>query len=283
MNGRLVFGIFVFTMSWAVSADGQGAKFTVASIHPTEPGEVERGLAPSIVSGPGTGDSGRITYLRMPLAGLISLAYETTADRVIGPQPSMRSVYDVTATLEPDSRKKDLPAMLRALLEERFELKTHVEQKSTGMYRIVVAKGGIKFKESHPEPSDAPLLGVGAADKDGFPILPSSYTGIVARASNDRLLLRGQNVTIAELIKWLEPSLGRGAVDDTGLQGKYDFKLLFRSALPSGNPTPASQNENDPGDTVFDAISQLGLRPETISDNLDFVVVDSVRKDPLPN
>jgi uncharacterized protein (TIGR03435 family) len=283
MSGRLLFGVAALMAFCIFSADGQSPNFVVASIHPTLPDEVDQGLAPSVIGGPGTADPGRITYSRMPLLALISIAFETTPDRVIGSQPGLRNRYNITATVEPDSRKEDVPAMLRALLQERFELMTHVERKPTGLYRIVVAKGGIKFKESHPEPSDAPLSGVGAPDLEGFPILPPSYSGIVARASNGRMLLRGQNATIGELIKWLEPALGRGAVDGTDLRGKYDFKFAFRSAIYSGNATPASQGESELGETVYDALSLLGLRLETASDLQDFVIVDSVDKGPLPN
>ena len=86
----------------------------------------------------------------------------------------------------------------------------------------------------------------------------------------------GLRTPIGGLMTWLESSLGRGAVDATGLQGRYDFKLTFRNA-------PSFQNDNDPGDTVFDALCLLGLRAEKATDDLDFVVVDSVRREPLPN
>jgi len=39
------------------------------------------------------------------------------------------------------------------MLAERFKLTIHRDQKEMQMYEMVVAKGGIKVKESTPEPS----------------------------------------------------------------------------------------------------------------------------------
>ena len=133
--------------------------------------------------------------------GLITMAFETPAGHITGSQPGLRAGYDITATVPPGAAKKDVPAMLRALLEERFELKTHTEQKTAKLYRLVVAKGGIKFRETHLEPSDAPPSPSGAPDKEGYPILAPNFSGVMARGSGGQMLLRGQNATIADLLR----------------------------------------------------------------------------------
>ena len=71
-------------------------------------------------------------------------------------------------------------------------------------------------------------------------------------------------------------------VDATELTGKYDFKLVLRS-YGSDGPAAGVQNAGDPGDNVYDALDLLGLRVESFNGPVNFVVIDSIRKEPTPN
>jgi len=284
MNRRSFLEIGALLASPLTSVNGQSSRFGVAAIHLTPQVEVDQRLAPSRSGGPGTADPLRIRFSRMPLAVLISMAFEVEGDSVVGTQPVLHTFYDITASVEPGSRKEDVPAMLKALLEERFALKTHVERRSKALDRIVIAKGGAKLTPSRPASVDSsPGVAIGAADNEGFPSLPPSYSGVLGRTSNGRMLLRGQNATVGELAKWLGPALGRAVVDGTGLPGKYDFKLAFRSTAYSGNPSAPAQDDNDPTETVLQGLADLGLRVESASESMDYVVVDNVNKEPTPN
>jgi uncharacterized protein (TIGR03435 family) len=80
-------------------------------------------------------------------------------------------------------------------------------------------------------------------------------------------------------------------VDKTGLNGQYDFKLMFGSAgLPGMGgrgvaPLPAEAADTpDPAPDLFTALEkQLGLRLEKTKIQLDVVVIDHMDKVPTEN
>jgi uncharacterized protein (TIGR03435 family) len=69
---------------------------------------------------------------------------------------------------------------------------------------------------------------------------------------------------------------GRPVVDRTGLPGAYDFDLRFPELeTPAGGR--GGDPSNDGGGGVFVAVQeQLGLKLESSSGPLDFVVIDNV-------
>src|SRR5262249_51831158 len=153
-------------------------------------------------------------------------------------------------------------------LEERFQLKTHRETRTTPGFALVVAKGGPKFQP-------------------GDPAAPASLNSFAGRP------LTGQNATMALLAGVLAGRLNKPVAGETGLSGGYNFTLKwtpgddetgFGANLPGGVQIPpeiraqiaAATSGNDPnGPSLYTAVQgQLGLRLNPKPLPIDVLVID---------
>ncbi len=148
---------------------------------------------------------------------------------------------------------KQMQSLTRKLLEERFGLKVHTEIKELDVYAITVAKSGEKIARSAGDPNGTPSEN------------ESSNGGVVT--------MRMTNMSMNEFAPDLGYFLGRPAVDQTGLTGRYDFQLKW-TADESRAPTDGSA---PPG--LFTAIQeQIGMKLEPVKALADVLVVDAVQK-----
>src|ERR1035437_1443916 len=93
----------------------------------------------------------------VPREGSASFNYE---DQIKGlPAWVINQRYDIDARiaeedraewLKPEAQKTMLQTMLQAMLADRCKLAVHREIKEAAVYSMVVAKGGVKFKETDP-------------------------------------------------------------------------------------------------------------------------------------
>jgi uncharacterized protein (TIGR03435 family) len=115
--------------------------FDVISIRPSPP--ATRNGLPRI-------SPGRVEIYNQTLKGLIRMAYSRFAfdprEIVGGPSWIDSERFDIVATMEPspDVDSSGLPAglvvMLRSLVEDRFRVKTHNEQREALIYALVLAR-----------------------------------------------------------------------------------------------------------------------------------------------
>ena len=89
-------------------------------------------------------------------------AYGLKPYRVRPPARTDTYRFNVEAKVPPGATADQVKAMLRNLLTERFKLAFHYEKTETQAYALVVAKGGLKIKESAP-PSPVAAPSGGAA------------------------------------------------------------------------------------------------------------------------
>jgi len=146
-------------------------------------------------------------------------------------------------------RRKQQRDMMQAMLAERCKLKVHFESKELAVYDLVIAKGGLKMKESAPNEESSERVGNGT---------------VSGRAIQMRNFLHAI------------PSDGRLIEDKTGLADrKFDFDLKW-----SPDDRPA---DTDSGPTLFTALEeQLGLKLVSAKSPETVVVVDHLEK-PTPN
>src|ERR1035438_6003489 len=126
-------------------------EFEVASIRPSPPatqGQVQVGLHVD-------GAMIRINYLN--LKDYIAMAYQMKLYQVIGPEwlASDAERFDISAKLPEKSNRSQVDQMLRSLLQDRFQLKTHTESKEFPVYALVLGKSALQLKESPPDNVDA--------------------------------------------------------------------------------------------------------------------------------
>jgi uncharacterized protein (TIGR03435 family) len=163
--------------------------------------------------------------------------------------------------------------MLRSLLEERFGLKTHIEERPVTAYTLVAAKP--KMKKADPESRAHCIRSIGPAG-----------------SSPGTQVLTCQNITMAQFADELRnqgPRLSWPILDSTALAGGWDFTLTFSNALiaqPAAGPATDAAAAPDPtgGFTIFEAIErQLGLKLEMQKRPMPVVVIDHLEEKPTDN
>jgi uncharacterized protein (TIGR03435 family) len=173
--------------------------------------------------------------MRTPLGRLISMAYQVSDFQVAGgPAWTWSVFYDVQAEAGGGADSQQIRLMIRTLLADRFQLKLHRETRAIAGYVLSVDKGGPKLP---PARTDVP------PDSQIVQIAPGR--GIVSRGG-----------TIKGLALTLEIPLGKLVVDETKIEGNYDFRLQFDDSDLKGATTDSA-----PG-SVFGALHEIGLKLE---------------------
>jgi uncharacterized protein (TIGR03435 family) len=143
--------------------------------------------------------------------------------------------------------------MLRTALAERLGFQYHLVDRQTPVYYLVRGSGALKLvpsTESEPE--------------HGY--LASFW------------LFRRKSAPLSDFARFLSSVAGRDVIDKTGIDGRYQFDLDWRSELEQeGGP-----RSNGPGQALEGAKS-LGLKLEPGKEMRKVLVVDHVNKYPTPN
>jgi uncharacterized protein (TIGR03435 family) len=235
--------------------------------------------------GPGTSDPGRFSYPAATMLGLLTKAFGVESGQVLGAAAQPRvgaNLYEVIATMPPDTTKEQFQAMLQNLLVERFHLVVHHETRTFPAYELTIDQGGLKMKEATHASDDSPV--------------PAGQITIVGRPGVGSIKMIEQ--TTDDLAKLLRIELVNSyriqtqdmnaptprVVDKTGLTGKYTFTLEFSQPRQLGfTPEPRSPDADLP-DLFVTLREQLGLKlDKTAGAPVDVIVVDSVDKIPVEN
>jgi uncharacterized protein (TIGR03435 family) len=117
--------------------------------------------------GPGTSSPGQYHYNSARLVDLIMVAYQVQRFQAVSKSDIERATFDVLAKVPAGATRDQFRTMMQNLLAERFHLKLHHETREFAGWEILVAKSGLKIKESQVsgEPGG---LGPPQIGKDGF-------------------------------------------------------------------------------------------------------------------
>jgi len=243
---------------WAAGlALGQSPAFEVASIKPSNAEEGHSHWR----SG-----EGKLNMSNVSLRAIIAAAYEIKDYQLVGPEWLEKERFDIVAKTPAGANDEQFPAMMRALLAERFHLATHRDKKSMAAYALVVAKGGLKIHPVEP-----------------------GHSSNQSKSGADRVVhWTARRVSMANVAEHLFRTMDRPVVDKTGVPGVFDFKLdwaletrpRFPSASDEERRAPA-ENPNAP--TIFTAIQELGLRLQPEKTEVEILVVDACEKAPTEN
>ena len=139
---RIAIQSLTFTVALCAQTSAPGLRFEVASVKPAAaPGADWNGQGPPVLT-PARRVSGlRIDYSRETIKSMISLAYGIDARLIVGPEWVSKGEdhFRVQAVMPQGSTAADLPAMMKALLEERFHLAVHPIDAEQSGYALVVA------------------------------------------------------------------------------------------------------------------------------------------------
>lgn len=186
---------------------------------------------------------------------LVTEAYDLKNYQLVWSAKRDDIVYDITGRASIASPTRgDFRLMLQRLLADRFGLKVHRESKEIPVFALVIAKGGVKFKESS-EPEFSGNHGVSGRNQ----------------------FVQFKRATIDQLVVEINGNTDRPVLDKTGLTGLYDMRL-------EATPKFRMDRETQDGDlSIIDALpAQLGLRLEPQKATIEMIVVDHIEK-PSPN
>lgn len=144
----------LLVLAFALALRGQPSAFEVASVKLAAPG----GRMVRSHGGPGTDSPTRWTCTNCNLTQVITEAWDLRYFQLSGPAWLADQRFDISATLPEGTGKDQFRLMKKALLEERFGLKAHLEARETQVYDLVVARGGSKLSPT-TTPERAPAAG----------------------------------------------------------------------------------------------------------------------------
>jgi uncharacterized protein (TIGR03435 family) len=200
----------------------------------------------------------RFTIQAQTVASLLLFAYSIHPSQIIdAPDWARHDHYDIEGKTdtegEPNLRQQQ--EMVRTLLADRFQLRFHRDRRELAVYAIRIIKGGPKL---------TPAANPDAQAEQHGNVHGGELTQIFTSAG------------ISDFVLSMQFFLDRPLIDQTGLAGRYDFKLRYTyDELDAANSDPA------PG--IFTAVQeQLGLKFEPVKAPGDVFVVDHVEP-PSPN
>lgn len=236
---------------------GQSPAFEVASIKPSSAEEGHSHWR----SG-----EGKLNMSNVSLRAIIVAAYEIKDYQLVGPEWLLKERFDIVAKTPSGASDEQFPAMMRAMLVERFHLATHRDKKSMPAYALVVAKGGLKIHSVEP-----------------------GHSSNQSKSGADRVVhWTARSVSMATVAEHLFRTMDRPVVDKTGVPGVFDFKLDWALETRPGFPSATGEErgasaENPNAPTIFTAIQELGLRLQPEKTDVEILVVDACEKVPTEN
>ncbi len=194
---------------------------------------------------------------------LIAAAYNMNPKTISGGPAWIESDFFDILALTPGqaspSRQVQMD-MLQRLLEERFKLTFHREQKTFSIYALEVAKGGPKLDPTSLGPNDTSNVGPGMV----YP---------------QKVVVPAHNATMNDLASLLQRAvLDRPVVDMTGLTGRYDFSLEWAPDESQFGGGLSAASADAPSPPLFTAIQQqLGLKLDPRKGSVAAIVIDDAQ------
>lgn len=234
--------LFLLALAGLLCAQTPPEKFEVASVKAIPPDSCCFSMNPW--------GGAAFTAKNISMSVLVEMAFGVTDKQISNIDILGRELYDVSAKPENGGALTSQRAqpMLKALLEERFNLAAHRETKDVPGYALSVAKGGPKLKAA------------------------------AAGAAGQTMIARGRlispNANIVQLISLLAHPVDKPILDKTNLTGTYNIDLKFAPDGDTASTLPS----------IFTAIQeQLGLKLESQKVPFETLVIDHVDRAPTQN
>ena len=197
----------------------------------------------------------RVVLLDTTVEQFLLLSYGVQQSQLAGLPGWAKMVrwdVDGVSDVEGQPSWKQLQGMIQKILTERFGLQMHHEQWEMAVFALTVAKGGPKMIADTSDPN-------GWMDQQNG-------------EANGRHVEDLKNASMADLALILQFHVDRPLVDQTGLKGRYDFKLQW-----TVDDAQTAAADAPPG--LFTAIQdQIGLKLERVKAPADVVVIDKVER-----
>jgi uncharacterized protein (TIGR03435 family) len=229
-------------------------EFEVASVKPNNSGDRRS----SMQWQPG----GRFVAVNLPLLSLVSIGYQVPLYQIEGlPNWVTTTRFDINAKADREPALDERPALLRALLEDRFQVVRRTENRDMPIYAMVLARSDGRLGPGlRPSAVDCDAVNAARVVGQGPVITPGTRPTCAAILGVGSITAGA--VPLSTLTGMLSAQLKRMIIDRTGLSGRFDMDLSS-----SGTDTPAAAPGTAPGTaerpSLFTALQeQLGLKLE---------------------
>jgi uncharacterized protein (TIGR03435 family) len=220
-------------------------RFEVASIHPHQ-------FAGNEPSDRRVFPGGRFVATATSVRTLLRIAFGSDDNRMSGaPGWIDNETFDINATTADHAEVKNpqqFQQLILSLLEDRFQLKFHREQKEGPVYWLVLDKSG------KPGPALKPST-------------PESQTNMSTNFNGTRTVMKVSKVSMADAAAALSRQAGHPVEDHTDLKGSYDFEIEW---APEDTPDSAGPSLN----TVLK--EQLGFKLQPAKGAIEILVIDQI-------
>ena len=241
--------------SWNLSAQSPAQppplRFEVASVHPHR-------FAGDEPSNRRVYPGGRFVATATSVRTLLRIAFGVDDNRMSGAPGWVDSeTFDINATTAGHAEvtnPQQLQQLILSLLEDRFQLKFHREQKEGPVYWLELEKPGE----------------LGPALK---PSTPESQSEMSTNSNGSSIVMKVSKASMPDIAATLRRQAGRPVEDHTGLKGAYDFEIKW-----------AREDTPDSADPPLNAVlkEQLGLKLQAAKGNIEILVIDQITQ-PTPN
>lgn len=265
------------------------ARFEAATVKPADPND--RQFVGLLYTGGSQMRAGG--NLHQLIAMALQVAPNVSGDVVVGlPKSADTQVWDITAKVPMTGegapnvvggRPQPPPLsigleMLRGMLVDQFELKTHTESREATVYALMVGSGKPKLTRAEE------------SERAGCKPDPNAPKPV----SNMGPMIGCKNTSMGELADNLQRMAGayidHPIVDATGLEGGWNFavgwtpRAQLQQQQPPGSSGAGAGNEaSDPNTiSVFEAVErELGLKLVKQKKTIPVIVVDHVSEKPV--
>jgi uncharacterized protein (TIGR03435 family) len=262
-------------------------RFEVASIRPSAPVTQQVNIGLHM-------DGMQARIVSLSVRDYVAMAYKTRSYLISGPEWIEKKHFDISATMPEGAKVSEIDAPMKALLAERFGLKTHTTQKEVQVYVLTRGKRPLALQKSavaDAAPSEAVTI---AAQGSGQGVSVNLGRGASYTFANNKF--EGKKLDMKTLTDSLTIYLNLPVIDQTGLEGFYDVTLditaddyramLLHAAMINGVVLPPQMQQMVDTATLpslFDAFDRAGLKLESRKVPFDVVVVDAILETPTEN
>lgn len=204
--------------------------------------------------------SGNRTILhRVPLDVVVNYAWHIdNLYQVSFPSTMPSEKYDIETVSDGTPDEDQLRLMFQSLLEDRFKLKTHYEQREVDQWDLLVSKPG-KLKPADPKSADPKSAGTVPGRS-----MPPGITAIVTESDGSHLVCNA--CSIAQIADAFSRILRAPVANKTNLDGIYSYDRPLDEYPPN----------------IPSVVGELGLNLVKSRVSLRILVIDHFEK-PTPN
>jgi bla regulator protein BlaR1 len=290
------------TDDWQAAAGGK-KEFEVASVKPTK----TWGFPHFPLDNANGKPAGGRFSATSTLWSYVAFAYKLTASRqqeraVLAQLPKWfdTDIFEIEARAAGNPTKDQVRLMMQSLLAERFKLAVHFESPVMPVFALTLVKPGKMGPKLRPHAEGPPCGEFPSMDAVPTPdqIAQIAHASIFPGSCGTQESRRGPTgaqqigsrdasmATVADTIYSYGVMAGevdKPVVDQTGLQGSYDFSVEYGSAGDSfarpASATPAAGSQEAQGISFLTALrEQLGLKLVSTKAPVQMIVIDHIEK-----